>query len=358
MSEKMIEKKSTKKKKIVLIILAAIVLLGAYRVISSKMQETDTADSDVINIKVSTAELTTLENTSPLTGRLKPVEEVSLMPKVPGEVIAVNVSLGDRVSAGTVLFQMDKAQMASTYKQAQTSFNDAKTNLDRMTVLYNEGAVSLVQFEQARTQYEMAKESFTAASDGMSNYTVTSPINGYVTSVNIDKGSIASQAMPAVTVANIDKLEIEANISENIINKIHVDDKVQVLVKSVSDEPFQGTVTAMSPAPAVGSLTYPIKVTLDNKDSFVKPGMFAEVIITMDKFENVLTVPSNAIVIKAGKTIVATVGKNNKVKLNEVTVGIDNGERAEIKSGLKAGDRIVVEGQYYLKESSKINIIE
>jgi len=351
-------KNLSKKKKIIILIIVAIVAFGVFRIISGKLEGSSIATSDVINIKVATASLTTLENTSPLTGRLKPVEEVSLVPKIPGEVTSVFVNLGDKVTKGTVLFELDKTQMATSYNQAKATYNDASLSLDRMSTLYKEGAISLQQYEQAKTQFTLAKESYTAASDGISNFTVTSPIDGYVTSINAAVGAIASQVVPSATIANIDKLEIETSVSETMINKIKVDDSVQVLVESVSDKLFSGTITALSPAPATGSLTYPLKVTLDNTDTLIKPGMFAEVIITSDKTGNVLAIPSNAVLIKSGKTVVATIDKKNHVSLKEVSVGIDNGELAEIKSGINEGDTIVIEGQYYLEENSKVNIIK
>ena len=212
--------------------------------------------------------------------------------------------------------------------------------------------------EQAKTAYTVAQQSYTAASDGMSNYVVTSPIDGYITSISVDVGSLASQSAPAATIANIDKLEIDTSISEAIINKIKVGDKVDVLVSSASETPFTGTVTALSPAPAAGSLTYPMKVTLDNQSAEVKPGMFAEVIITSDKTANVIALPSDAVLTKSGKTVVATIENDKKVVFKDVVVGVDNGELAEIKSGIKAGDTVVIEGQYYLEENSDFNIID
>lgn len=351
-------KNMSKKKKIIITILIVVLAFAIFRIISGRLDNSGITTSDVVNIKVINASLTTIESTSPLTGRLKPVEEVSLVPKAPGEVTSVYVNLGDKVAKGTVLFEMDKTQMATSYNQAKASYNDAKVNLDRMATLYDEGAVSLQQYEQAKTQFTIARESYTAASDGINNYTITTPIDGYVTSINVSVGTIASQGIPSATIANIDKLEIETSVSESMINKINVGDKVQVLVESVSDEAFVGTITALSPAPAMGSLTYPMKVTLDNTEALIKPGMFAEVIITSDKTGNVLAVPSNAVIIKSGKTMIATIDKNNQVSLKEVTVGIDNGELAEIKSGIKVGDTIVIEGQYYLEENSKVNIIK
>jgi RND family efflux transporter, MFP subunit len=347
----------SRKKIIILIAVILFVLFGAYRIVSNRMEDKSAVSSDVVNIKVTTAAITTLENTSPLTGRLEPTEEVTIIPKAVGEVTSVNVELGQKVTKGTVLFEIDKTQVATSFNTAKASYNDAQVNLSRIEALYKEGAVSQQQYEQAQTAYTIAKENYTSASDGMSNYVVTSPIDGYITSVNVVVGGIASQSAPAATIANIDKLEIDTSISENIINKIKVGDKVDVLVSSVSDKPFSGTVTALSPAPAVGSLTYPMKVTLDNATAEVKPGMFAEVIITSDKSEGVIALPSNSVLVKSGKTEVATI-ENGKAVFKEVVIGVDNGKLAEIKSGIKAGDTVVIEGQYYLEKNTKFNIID
>lgn len=351
-------KNLSRKKKIVLAVVIVFVLFGAFRIISNRMEDTSAVTSDVINIKVTTAAITTLESTSPLTGRLEPIEEVTLIPKAMGEVTNVYVELGQKVTKGTVLFELDKTQIATSYNQAKASYNDAQVNLSRMQTLYQEGAVSLQQYEQAKTAFTIAKESYTAASDGMSNFVVTAPIDGYITSINVDIGAIASQSVAAATIANIDKLEIDTSISETLINKIKVGDKVDVLVSSVSETPLSGTVTALSPAPAAGSLTYPMKVTLDNASISVKPGMFAEVIITSDKTANVIALPSDSVRIISGKTVVAVIEGGNKVVFRDVVVGVDNGKLAEIKSGIDVGDTVVIEGQYYLVENSEFNIIE
>ena len=351
-------KSFSRKKKIVLALVVVFVLFGAFRIVSNRMEDTSAVTSDVINIKVTTAAITTLESTSPLTGRLEPIEEVTLIPKAMGEVTNVYVELGQKVTKGTVLFELDKTQIATSYNQAKASYNDAQVNLSRMQTLYQEGAVSLQQYEQAKTAFTIAKESYTAASDGMSNFVVTAPIDGYITSINVDIGAIASQSVAAATIANIDKLEIDTSISETLINKINVGDKVDVLVSSVSETPLSGTVTALSPAPAAGSLTYPMKVTLDNASVSVKPGMFAEVIITSDKTANVIALPSDSVRIISGKTVVAVIEGGNKVVFREVVVGVDNGKLAEIKSGIDVGDTVVIEGQYYLVENSEFNIIE
>ncbi|MDR1571402.1 MAG: efflux RND transporter periplasmic adaptor subunit, partial [Clostridiales Family XIII bacterium] len=311
-----------------------------------------------VNVRVDVAALSDLSVSSLLTGRLEAVDEAQVFPKVPGEVTRVYVELGGRVSKGSPLFELDKTQMATALNQARLSLDDATTNLERMTALYSEGAIPLQTYEQAQSAVSMARESYTAASDAYGNASITAPISGYVTSVNVAAGGIASQAVPAVTISNIDRLEISANLSENMINKVRVGDSVDVLVKSVSDTPFSGAITALAPAPAAGSLTYPIIITLENPGDSLKPGMFSEVSIVTDRLEGVLAIPSKSVMIKSGRQTVATIGADGQVVFRDVVTGVDNGVTVEIREGLAEGERVVVEGQAYVDETSRVNIVE
>ncbi len=352
------EQLKIRRKTLISIIILVVLGFVVFRVVTTSINNKPEDISDVINIKVTTAQITTLENTVPLSGRINAVEEVSILPKMPGQVAHVYVALGDKITKGKVIFDLDKAQMSSAFNQANEVYLNAKVNYERMQILYQEGAVSRQQFEQVKMQYETSRQSQILANDALSNTSVTSPIGGFVTSLNVVPGGMASQAMPSATIADISQVEINSAVSESLINKIKVGDKVKVFVQSVSDQPFIGTITALSPAPASGSLTYPLKITIDNSDTAIKPGMSAEIIITSDKTENALVVPSNAIMIKGGKTVVALIEANTKVILTEVTLGIDNGIDVQIKTGLSSGDQVVISGQQYLYDSSIINIVE
>ncbi|MDR2296359.1 MAG: efflux RND transporter periplasmic adaptor subunit [Clostridiales Family XIII bacterium] len=337
----------------------ALLAIAGFRIVSDRLTPQETAEEAPINVRVERAAVEDIVSDLILTGRLEATEEAIVFPKLAGEVTRVYAELGMRVNKGDRLFETDRNQLAATVNQAKIAYDDAATNLERIRTLYEEGAVALQMYEQAQSAFDMARESYAAASDAIANAVVTAPIGGHITSVNISVGGLASQAAPAVTISNIDKLEINTGLSENMINKVKIGDAIAVRVKSVSEDAvFDGTVTALAPAPAVGALTYPIVITLENPDEAVKPGMFAEVTITADRAEGVLTVPSGAVFIRAGRQIVISLDARDRVVLNDVVTGVDNGTRIEIKSGLEAGARVVTEGQSYLNTASKVNIVE
>ncbi|MDR2771694.1 MAG: efflux RND transporter periplasmic adaptor subunit, partial [Clostridiales Family XIII bacterium] len=330
---------------IIAVFILAMIAIAGFRIVTDRLAPQESAEDPSVNIRVTRAVVTEINSNAILTGRLEAAEEAIVIPKMAGEVTRVYAELGKRVTKGDRLFELDRNQMAISVNQARIAYDDAVTNLERVKTLYEEGAVALQMYEQAQTGFNMARESYAAASDVIGNAVVTAPISGHITSVNVSVGGLASQASPAVTISNIDKLEINTGLSENMINKVKLGDTVEIRVKSVSeDASFSGTVTALAPAPATGSLTYPAVITLENSDDAVKPGMFAEVTIAADKVENALAVPSGAVFIRAGRQIVISLDAEDRIVLNDVVTGVDNGELIEIKSGLSEGDRVVTEG--------------
>ncbi len=365
------KKKKINKKVVIGVIVVIVLAIAAFIMFGSKDTPAPITQDQSINVKTTVAGKMDLEVMTPLTGRIEPVEEASIIPMISGEVTKIHVDLGTKVAIGTPLFELDKEQVQNSYNQAlaaynqaKDAYNNAKSNYERTKTLFSEGAVSKQQYEQAQLQSNSTYQAMTqaqaglnSAKDALDNTIITSPINGYVTLVNINEGEIASQAMPAVAVANIDTVEIETSISEHLINKVHIGDSVKVYVSSASDEEFGGTITALSPAPAQGSLTYPLKVSIDNTDTLIKSGMFAEIHITSESKKDVLAVPSDSVIIKGGQTVVAVLN-GNQAHFKKVTVGIDNGEYAEILEGLTEGSTIITQGQYYLDEGSQVTVVD
>ena len=347
------------KAKVILIALCVIFMLGllAYR-IAMNFQTPTIAEDLPVNVRAAKAEIASIYATAPVSGRIQPIEEVIIIPLASGEITRVYVNMGDKVNKGTLLFEIDKSQMATAVNQTQEAMNSAKTAYDRISVLYNEGAASLQAMEQAQTQYISARESYNAASNAYSNCTVKSPIAGYVTSLSASVGALASPGIPAATIADVSGLKIETSVSEYLAPKLKVGGLVEIHIATLKSRVYSGTITAISPAPATGGLTYPVSISVDNENGEIMAGMFAEITIISDEKDKVLCIPSDAVIIKSGRTIVVVIDKDNIPEFRDVTTGIDNGDYVEITSGLSAGEMIAVTGQHYAKEGVVVNIVD
>ncbi|PKM85213.1 MAG: hypothetical protein CVU86_03550 [Firmicutes bacterium HGW-Firmicutes-11] len=347
--------KKSKKKWILIVVLLVVAVLGGYRIMEA-IKPQATAETVPINVTVGTAYIGSIYATSPLTGRIDPIASASVVPMAAGEVTAVYVSLGDQVQKGDVLFKMDNTQMATSYQQAKIAYTSASLDFERISVLYKEGAVSLQQYQGAKAQLDVSAQSLASASDAMNNYTVTSPIDGFITSVNVSTGSLASQAMPSVTIADTSQLEINTGVSEYLISRVKPGDNVDIFIKTLSEAPFTGIVKAISPAPVAGTLTYPVTISVEDPSGTVKAGMFAEVQVVSERKDDVLCIPSGAVFIKSGESRVVVL-KDRIPSIITVKTGLDNGTLVEILSGLSVGDVVVTTGQQYVTDGEVVNIV-
>lgn len=337
------------------IVCLMFLLLIAYRAGVFFLGGNESEATNIVNVKAIEAEYRPIELTSPIAGRIQPLEEVAIIPMAAGQVTAVHASVGDVVHAGDLLFEIDKGQISTSYNQAKEAYDSVEAMYKRVEMLYQEGAVSKQEYESTKAQYVSAREAFSSASNAYGYYNVTSPIDGYLTSLSVSVGSMVGSGMVGA-VANIDELIIETSISETLAGKVNIGDSVDVYVGSL-DKVFKGSITTFSPIPSLGTLTYPLTITMEPSDELFA-GMFAEVRLISDQVQHALCIPSEAVIIKDGVSVVAVLDVENIPEFKEIKTGIDNGVNVEILSGLSEGDVVVYSGQHYVIPGIAVHVAE
>ncbi|MGB9793167.1 MAG: efflux RND transporter periplasmic adaptor subunit, partial [Thermacetogeniaceae bacterium] len=313
------------------------------------------------------------------TGRLAPETEVNIVPKIPGRIAEISVDVGDRVRKGQVLVRLDDAELAAALRSAEAglavaeanakiaaaALEDARRNLERMRQLYEAGAVSQQQLEQAQLNYDraaagvaeaqvkQAQAAVEAARVQLANTVITSPIDGVVTARYADPGALAGSTQPVLTVATIDSVQVQISVTGDDINKIRVGQDVAVSVPSAGEGEFRGKVARISPAADPRSRLYPVEIAISNPDHALKPGMFARVKLTTDVRRDALRVPLQALVNKEGEKVVFVV-ESGRARERRVRVGISDERYAEIISGLRPGELVVVTGQEFLTDGTPV----
>ncbi len=317
------------------------------------------------------------------TGSISAKKDVSVVPKIGGKVEKVYVKVGQKVNKGEKLVKLEQDEINLRIKQAQaglaaakageslsiSQFENAETNLDRIEKLYEEGAVSKQQLDQAKLQYDVsstesaesqvknAEAALEMAKYQLENSLIDSPINGIVTSVNIEEGEMASPGMPVVRVVNMDKVYLESAITEDQVNKLKEGQVVKVNIGAVSKDLIEGKITSVSPAADLQTKAYPIKIELNNSDYIIKPGMFAEADLPLEHKKQVVAVPLSSVIERNEKQGVFIVNEGNAV-FKEIIKGIDDGIYIEIKKGLTEGDELIVVGHHALTDKTSVKVIE
>ncbi|WP_169331952.1 efflux RND transporter periplasmic adaptor subunit [Desulfurispora thermophila] len=332
-------------------------------------------------VEVAEAKVMPLGEAVSIAGTVAPFKEVAVIPKTPGRVAAVPVSVGQKVQAGQVLVELDKVDMeialqqqeaalanaVANQLQAQTNYDNAVANFDRMQKLYAEGAISQSQLEQAKAQLSAAtsaKNSIAAQIRQMqaavasmrqklADTTVTSPISGVVSKVNVEPGEMASQQAPVVVVIQEQPLLVKANLPENVVGGVQINQSVDVFV-SATNKTYQGQVYTLAPQADAVSKAYPVEVKLEQAED-VKPGMAAELRISTRQLANALAVPADAVLEQDGTSVLFVV-ENNVARQRKVKIGLVGSGYMQVVSGLKEGETVVVKGNRLLVDGARVKI--
>lgn len=293
-----------------------------------------------------------------------------------GIITVFDMRLGQRVKKGELLAKLDNVASRLSYEQsvtqvnsAESQMNTAKLNLNRIRSLYEKGSTSLSDFEAAKNSFKNAEESYKSAKRGVDIQQeqirygfIYAPENGIIASVSAE---LDENVQPGQSVAILNSgtdMEISLGIPESAINGVSEDMEVQVSFPSLEGESFEAKVTEVSPAVDANTATYPVRVTVVQPSSTIKSGMAANVTFDFgDRSTNgdVLVVPAHAVGEDGnGRFVFVVEGEGDKarVKKQQIAVGSLNADGFEVRSGLKAGQKIATAGLQTLLDGQEVKL--
>jgi macrolide-specific efflux system membrane fusion protein len=266
-------------------------------------------------------------------------------------VTDLKVAVGDTVKKGALLATADTTDLKRQLTAANTALDTAKIQLRlaKTSLSDAETAAVTAQIRQARISVNNATSQLadaTKARDDVKTQiklaTLTAPIDGIVTAVNVVKGLEAPSGDAIVVDATT--FQVTADVVESDLAAMKVGQTAAVTIGAV-DGQVTGKVTAIAPTAAGdttgGVVSYAVTVSLDNVPTAVRAGMTADITITIDSATNVLTVPAAALRGTAGNYSVLILGADGTPTAQPVEVGLVTNTLAEIKSGLAEGQEVV-----------------
>ncbi len=317
------------------------------------------------------------EQTRTFSGVSKSGIETNLSFKVGGTLRRLNVEVGDQVRAGQLLavldatdynLQLDQTKSART--QAEVRMQNARSNYDRISRLYETGSVSVNDYEQAKTAFESARAGLNSArkqvqlAEQSVNYTrLAAPINGRVANVNAEINENIMPGFSIITLTSGSDIEVTVGMPESFIALIRDGDSVSVMFSSLAGERFTGVISEVSYIVGEASTTYPITIKLERPSEDIRPGMTANVVfqLTSKDDKETILVPTVAVgeeneqhfvyVLKVLNGDTATVHKRN------ITLGDITGAGFEITEGLEDGEMVVTAGISKLSEGMTVRLL-
>lgn len=273
----------------------------------------------------------------------------NISPKMSVRIEKVYVEVGDHVSKGQKLAQMDPASLI----QAKLQMENDSLEFSRTDQLYSVGGTSKSDWDAKKMKYSISRTSYRNL---LVNTYLYSPVSGVVTARNYDSGDMFNMGQPLYVVEQIIPVKIKVNVSEELYTKIKKGMGVDVSLDVYPGEQFNGKVTLIYPVIDPSTRTFPVEITIQNQNEKIKPGMFARVTFSYGNKKNVV-VPDLAIVKQTGSgDRYVYVVEDNKVVFKKVELGRRMDTEYEILSGLNSGEVVVVGGQSRLVNGGQVEI--
>jgi len=332
---------------VALVIVATVVLLKGNKPVAVKVFE------------VKQGELRVIVNAT-TTSTVKSETEVTLSAQRTGRVVKLPVQEGDILKAGSLIARLDlteeSVQTESVLAQSKATYEEAGKNVARVEDLYANNLVAQQDLDAARRAYEVARSQYRAAvSDAgvKGDYSVIrAPFDGVISKKYTEVGELLLPGRQIVTMVNPERIYVLSTIDEVDVGRLKPGQPVSLTVDAFPGERFTGRIGRISPIVSGGKLetrTADVWIYFDRRQPRIKAGMSADVEILVATLQNVLSVPSQAVIerdgkkqvyIADGKALAAGVGGAIAL-LRPVVTGETNWSFTQIVSGLKAGDFVV-----------------
>jgi RND family efflux transporter MFP subunit len=298
---------------------------------------------------------------SEFTGRTEPVDSVEIRPRTSGYIQEVRFQSGQMVKKGDVLFVIDPRWNQAVFDQRQAEYEQAKSENDRTTKLLADNAISAEEAEARKARCEEAKAALDSARLDLEYTEVRAPIDGRVSRALLTAGNYVSgnagSASLLTTVVSVNPVYVYADIDEDSLLKFNElvyskklgttdDGKIPVELELADEDnfPHQGYIESFDNKldPDTGSIL--LRAVFPNDDGHIVPGLFARIRIPLSERHNALLIDERSIGTDQANKFVLTLTTSNTVQYQAVELGpLVDGKRV-VRSGLEAGEKIVVNG--------------
>jgi membrane fusion protein (multidrug efflux system) len=359
-----------------------------------------------VSIRAAQVESRSIDRFLRVTGSLAADEQADVAAETGGRVIGTPVERGTRVTAGAVLIRISPAEADATLREADANaaqlearlglaagqtFDavrvpdvlNAKASLDwaeaefsRIKALLDQKVVSPAEYEQRLTQVQAARQQYQTALNAAqqsfrslqaararvdlarksaADTVVRAPFSGIVAERLVSTGDYVTRGMKIATVVRIDPVRVELTVPEQYLSLVTVGQLVRLTVDAYPEEVFTAKVRFVSPALKKDQRALTVEAVAQNADNRLKPGLFATALLQQPAAAPALLVPASAVETVAGTSRVYVIA-GTKVEERIVTIGEKLGDRLELASGVKPGERVAANPRGKLADGARVQL--
>jgi membrane fusion protein (multidrug efflux system) len=294
-----------------------------------------------------------LQSTVEVVGTIEPKVSAKIIAPTDGAIEELYVKESDLVQKNQVVGVLSSADRLALLGETQARLERVKSRTSA-----NPPSGNNEELQRAKEDREYAERLFLGTP-------IVSPIKGRVIDKPVELGSVVSAKQLLLTIADLNQLIIRTAVSELLLPKLTVGQRIAIRLDAYPDRQFSGTISLISPQVNPATRTGEIEVRIarlpdgqaDAAGKF-KPGMLATLTIVAERKQNALAIPSDAIIVNANGQNIVFVAQDSVAHQRVIMAGLITKTHTEVREGLKPGERIIVMGQELLKEGMPVKVQE
>lgn len=312
---------------------------------------------DPIAVAVAAVEAGAISSYITSTANLVAENEVKVVAEAEGRVEGLLVEEGHAVTRGQTLLRIDPAEAELAVGKADLVLRNARLGLSRAQAMAAEKLISAQDLDKAQYDVDVAAQALAEARHRLSRATVVAPFAGRITLRKVQAGQAVKPGDELLTVTGFEPLVARIFLPERDVLGLALGQEVRLSLRAQEETRFVGRIRQISPVVDTASGTVKVTVEAMKPPSSVRPGAFVTVDVLRETRKEAILVRREAIIRELQEAYVF-VADGKVARKRPVTLGLEEGGRVEIRSGLKAGEQVVISGQGGLKEGAPIAIAE
>lgn len=292
----------------------------------------------------------------PLLGTITANEIVEIKSETDGTVQEILFDEGQRVQPGQLLLHLDESKQAASVAEAEANFKLTRSNFDRARQLLSDKLIAQQDFDQASSSFTMNEATLNLKKRQLRDARILAPFGGMVGARLVSPGQVISKNTTLTWLVDLDRVKVEFDVPERFLGQVKLGQTLQIGVAAFLDRTFKGEVYFISPFVDRELRTALVKAQIPNAHHELKPGMFANLDLTLRTRENAVVIPEVALMRDGDNVKVFVVDSQQLAQLKSVKIGEHLPGWVEVLNGLQGGELVVVEGHQKIAPGSKVKL--
>ena len=343
---------------------AALALVSLFLAGCSKKQEAQTA---VQPMTVKVKEMTVGTDSHMMasgygySGTVEEESGASLSFTTGGTIMQLKVKVGDRVRKRQLIATVDPTQVRNSYEMAHATKMQAEDAYRRMKQLHDKGSLPEIKWVEAQSQLQQAISAENIAKKSLADRNLYAPFSGVISEKYAEVGQNAAPGMPVVKLVTTMALNVKISVPESEMASIHVRQRARIQVQALGGKQYEGYVIEKGVIADPVSRSYSVKIRVEGTDNALLPGMVSQVSLgkisqTSPSQESVapIVIPAHLVQLADDNSNFVWLDEGGKAVRRSIVCGEYSSNGVSIVSGLKSGDRVIVEGQQKVSNGTKV----